>query len=209
MGHSLDLWRIPILVLVLAGVATWDRLRHGPGSLRWREYLFILLGGGLGALFGGATDFLVTSRLSPEYFQFGKGIPPGSGFLSQVALLGLQAGFGPGALCGVVYVALNTWPVALPRLPWSRVAKAFVFPIFGASVIGALLAVFFGQFDPYQFRTFLSRVFEPDQVLRFIRVWWIHSGLYLGSALGLALGACRVHWMRSEKAILPTDGRTR
>ena len=174
--------RIGLLVALCLGIAAYDRLRHGPASRRWKEYLFILLGAVVGALFGGLNDFFITSRLSPEYFRWGKGIAPGEGFEGRVLLLGLQAGCGPGALTACVFLFSNSR--RREPLPWTRLTAFLAIPVLAAVAAALSLPPLASEWDPLGLRRSLG----DEQGRRFLRVWWIHLSHYAGALLGLALG---------------------
>jgi hypothetical protein len=189
-------WRIAVLVTACLGVALQDRLRRGPDSRRWREYLFLLLAGSAGAAFGGACDLLVTSRISPDYFTLGKGIPGGDGFQGRVLVLGLLAGSGPGALTGCFCLYVNSRPVPSPPLPWARLARLLAIPIAVAAACGLTIPFFASTIDPLGFLVILKRILTAEQAVRFLRVWWIHCSLYLGGLLGLVGSVIYIHRSR-------------
>jgi hypothetical protein len=181
-------WRIGLLAALLAVVALQDLLRHGLPSQRWQNYTCLLLGGAMGALFGAAADFLVSSRISPEYFEIGKGLPAGPGFGGRVALLGLQAGFGPGAICMCVFLYAGRRQTKLPPLPRRRLLLLPWMPLAAAIAFGSVIPVCFSGSDPMNFGKFLARFLTADQVRRFLIVWWLHGGLYLGCLIGIVAG---------------------
>jgi len=191
-------WRIGFLILLLSLVPLFDLVRHGSSSTKWREYSFLLLAGMLGALFGGMNDLLITSRISQEYFRYGKGIAPGEGFVGRVTMLGLQAGFGPGAMVGCVYLYLNSHGKETPPLTWTALTKLLWIPVMSAVTFGTLLPLCFSAYDPLSFQNALQGLLSPDQISRFKLVWWIHGGLYLGGIIGLILGGMAVRRSRKE-----------
>jgi hypothetical protein len=194
-------WRIGLLLVLIVSVALYDFLRHGPASTRWREYLFLLLGGLVGALFGGINDVFITSRISPEYFRFGKGITPGEGFTGRVATLGLLAGFGPGALVSCVYLYTNSRRTGVPPLPWTSLAQLLAIPPVSAIACAFVLPFCFSTHDPLSFHAALKSFFSADQLRRFLLVWWIHGSLYLGAILGLASGVFIIHRSRVTRIV--------
>ena len=67
-----SLWlRIGLGVLIFTCMALVDWHRNGPRATRWREYLFLLASVLIALLYGVINDQL-TSRLSWEYFYYGK-----------------------------------------------------------------------------------------------------------------------------------------
>jgi hypothetical protein len=189
-------WRIGILVAGCLLIAVQDRLRHGPASQRWREYLFLLLAGAVGAAFGGACDLLFTSRISPEYFIIGKGIAGGDGFSRRLLVLGLQAGLGPGALTGCCFLYLNSRCAPAPPLPCGRLAGLLAIPIASATACGLILPLFLSNCDPLEFRGPLKHLLPADRAAAFLRVWWIHCSLYGGGLLGIFGAAITLHRAR-------------
>jgi hypothetical protein len=55
-----------------------------------------------------------------------------------------------------------------------------------AAGFAVLLPLLLSGFDPLGFGGELAPLVEPSQITRFIRVWWIHLGLYLGLLTGVA-----------------------
>ena len=49
-----------------------------------------------------------------------------------------------------------------------------------ATTTALMMALFFRQLDPFGFSAQLEGILGPRQIQRFLTVWWIHSGLYLG-----------------------------
>jgi hypothetical protein len=185
-------WRIGILVALLVAVALQDLMRHGIPSKRWRDYSCLLLGGAMGAIFGVTNDTLVSAQISPEYFAIGKGIPAGPGFGGRVALLGLLAGFGPGAVCMCVFLYANSRRSEVPSLPHRRLLLLAWMPMAAAIAFGTGIPACFSKHDPMDFTRILGRLMTADQVRRFLLVWWIHGGLYLGCGIGIVAGIFRI-----------------
>lgn len=170
------------LLLFLAAAAAVDRWRNGPEARRWREYAFLLAGGGLGAAFGAGVD-QVSMTLSPEYFELGKGIPPGPGFRWGATMVGLQAGFVGGLfVAGVLLVANNPRPgrAALPGRALWALTPVILASALGLAVPGWVLGPVFLGHD------YASELLGPERLVALLRVWGLHVGLYLGSILGLA-----------------------
>ena len=64
--------------------------------------------------------------------------------------------------------------------------RALWMPVAGAVLLGVALPIIAGRFDPLGLSAQLDSLLDADQLLRFRRVWWIHTGLYAGLAIGLA-----------------------
>lgn len=181
-------WRIGFLISACSAIALNDLIRKGSASTKWREYVFLLLGGLLGALFGGTCDVLITSKISPEYFTIGKGLTGGEGFTRRVLTLGLQAGFGPGAITASVFLYSNWRPSWGPPLTWTSLTRLLGIPIVSAAGCAVILPYWLAHTDPMAFTKPLKALLTSDQAERFVLVWWVHCSIYLGSLLGL-LGA--------------------
>jgi len=65
--------RIAIGAAIFAVLATVDLVRHAEKATRWREYLFLVAGVVLACGYGIIND-QITSRISWEYFYYGKGL---------------------------------------------------------------------------------------------------------------------------------------
>jgi hypothetical protein len=187
--------RAAALVALMGCVAAVDLWCRRDRARRWKEYLFILATGCAGAVFGAMTD-LITSSISPEYFIFGKELPE-EGLCANAMLLGLQAGFSAGiiagALCLFVGMRKRTAAIKMPKvmlLAWR--------PLLLAIVLGALAPFVFSWFDPFGFVEHLTRPLGLETAERFLRVWHIHLGVYLGLGLGLM-------WMIAKLLKLPVD----
>jgi hypothetical protein len=191
-------WRLTVLLGILLLVAGVDLYRRPTGTRRWLDYAIPLLGGAIGAIVGWINDVFVTSPLSPDYFMLGKGIAGGEGFERRVAALGLQAGMGPGILTGALYAYVNLRRSEQPSLRTSQLALQLGKPLALAIATGILLPLLLGSWDPLGFRPVLTRAISVEGVRNFLRVWWIHVGVYLGTLLGLIWGATTIHRKRGR-----------
>ena len=140
-GDVSFLARLGVLLVVLGAILAWDYRRHGAKGTRWREYLFLVAVGLLGAGIGVAHD-LVTSSISEDYFVIGKGMNKGVGFRSSVIELGAHAGFFAAVVGAGIYLLANgrrdgTSPLSLGRLA-RLVWKPLVCALLGAAVLGGL-----------------------------------------------------------------------
>ena len=168
------------LMGIVAGVDMWYRRGR---STRWKEYLFILLTGCAGAIFGSLTD-LVTSSISPDYFIFGKGLPA-DGIRWRAMVLGLQAGFSAGVIAGALclFVGMRNRDNAVISLP--RVATFAWRPFLLAVLFGAVVPFVCAWFDPFGFVEQLSRPLGEESAADFLTVWHVHLGVYLGLGAGV------------------------
>ena len=178
MVTSIPYWcRILVLITVIAVIVAVDWHRHGPRATKPREYGFVILTGIVGSLFGLFND-LLTSSISPDYFIFGKGLAPGNGFTMGVAILGMKAGFSAGAIAGAICLFASTRK-GNRAVPFHNLLGLVWKPVVLAVATAFTLALFFRQLDPLDFSGALAEVLDPQQICRFLMVWWIHLGLYL------------------------------
>ena len=171
-----------VLMAVVAGVELWYRCGR---ATRWKEYLFILLAGCVAAVFGSLID-LITSSISPDYFIFGKGLPA-DGIRWHAMALGLKAGFSAGGVAGALCVFVGMLKSAKANISVQTIAMLSWRPFLTAglsAVMGPLVWGWFG-FDPLGFVDQLGGPLGPDRVARFLTVWHIHLGVYLGLAVGV------------------------
>lgn len=184
MVDSIPYWaRVAALVALMVAVAGAEVVIRGRNATRWKEYGFVLGAGLAAGLFGLAND-LVTSSISPDYFVLAKGLPVDS--LPQSAgLLGFQAGFSAGAIAAAFCVYIATRSSRRPAFSLGRLAFLAWRPFALAVALAVLLPLLFSRFDPLDFEAMLAPILTPPQIGRFIRVWWIHGGLYLGLLTGV------------------------
>ena len=192
--------RFGFFLLLLSLIALYDLFRNRSRARKWREYSFLLLGGACGALFGAINDLAITSRISPDYFVLGKAIPGGEGFRERVLLLGLQAGLGPGIIGGAFYLYMNTRKREVPSIPFPALIVHLGKPLVGAAGFALLLPLCFSSTDPMGFRFELRGLLTPDETARFLKVWWIHCGIYFGLLVGLLWGAASIQRGRRRLA---------
>jgi hypothetical protein len=179
MPETIPYWlRIVLLLLVMSVVAGIDWHRHRRNATRWREYGFVILSGIIGTVFGFCND-LLTSSISPEYFIFGKGLATGEGLMARAGILGMKAGFAAGAVAGAICLYASTRKCSYPPLAYRNLLRLVWRPVVLAAT-AAFIAVLFRQHDPLAFSAELEGILPPEQVRRFLVVWWIHAGLYSG-----------------------------
>ena len=187
--------RITTGVLILLTLAILDYRRNRHRATRWREYLFLLICT-IAAMAYGALNDQITSAISWEYFYYGKDLdkvlgpttPPDPLKLHlHAALVGIQATWTAGLIIGVALLFANNPSKTLPQLPQKTLLKflPLVMLITAATAsVGAYLGqtghlVRFNDDFPEMLRTGLWR---PR---RFMTVFGIHLGGYLGGLLGI------------------------
>ena len=178
--------RVLALVTVLAAVSGTEWWLRPCEAIRWRYSLFVLASGALGAAYGAAHDAM-TVRIAPEYFSVLKGLGP-TAVVSNATALGAQAGFSLGVVGAAVLCytgerrrTKGEQPGLLPLArAWLGITKASV----GLALVGGLgthLALRNGWLDGEWAGV------PNDQGRRVLTVWAVHSGTYLGAAVGLAV----------------------
>ena len=188
--HSRMLERFPfwIRAACLAGLmvigAVLDVCRHGRAATRHKEYAFIWFTGLIGCLMGGTTD-LITSSISPYYFTIGKGLLGGEGFERRVAMFGVQEGLSAGVIAGAVCVYVSRRKSKFAPLGFGELLRRLWMPVFCAVAGSVLFPLVAGDSDPAGLALKLDAAALAWPFSRFLRVWWIHTGLYAGLLSGL------------------------
>lgn len=173
-------YRVVVLLGLMALVAGIDRYRRGAESIKHLEYMFILFSGIIGCTVGGVNDF-VTSGISPDYFILGKGLSA-ENVRVEAVLLGAKSGFSAGVIGG----AICLFSLGKKRPEFGLMYRLLALPVVCAVIAGVTATACLGGLDPANLSAQVSGLVGADQMARFLRVWWIHTGLYAGLALGLA-----------------------
>src|ERR1700693_5085161 len=115
-------------ILVLATLAIIDIRQHGRQATRWREYAFLVLCTVVAIVYGILND-QITSRISWEYFYYGKDLapilgpdtPPNPMALQLQALrIGASATWWAGLIIGAAMLIANNPSRRGPQLPYRR-----------------------------------------------------------------------------------------
>jgi len=184
MTEGIPYWpRVAALVVLLSAIAAVDLARHGSKATRWREYSFILAGGLAAGLFGLVND-LITSAISPEYFILGKGLPARA-LRQSAGELGLQAGSSAGVIAAAVMVYAATRGTRRPPFPIRSLCLLTWRPFVLAVGFGVAFPLLLSGSDPLAITSSIEDLLEPSKVARFLMVWWVHLGLYLGLLAGV------------------------
>lgn len=170
-------------------VAAVERVVVGPRAQRWKEYGAWVVMSALGAAFGACND-LVTSRVSPYYFELGKGISSvdADQFTLGVAELGARAGCSAGVLLGGVMLLANTTRASRPSLRVAQLLARSLIPIAVAAALAPIVA-FSTDWDVQGLGEELRRGLDESDVDDFLFVQRAHDGASIGAALG-TIGAC-------------------
>jgi hypothetical protein len=204
------LTRIAVGLLIFTLFAIFDLHKHKQSATRWREYRFLLFTVAVSILYGILNDQL-TSRISWEYFYYGKGLdeilgpqlPPDPAALSlQAAKIGAQATWTAGLLLGVILLLANNPRRTTPRLPYSSLVRALLLILAITVSCGAILGLagYNNLFLPFseEFRAMVQHdEFRPR---RFMAVYGIHLGGYIGGAVGVIAAVIQITRARSKLA---------
>jgi hypothetical protein len=205
--------RIGVGVLVFAYLAVADVCRRGSQATRWREYLFLLTAVCVALLYGVVND-QITSRISWEYFYYGKDLapilgdrtPPDQAKLSrEAAKVGLKATWTVGLLVGVAILLANNPKPGRPQLSYGKLLKRMPMIVFSTFICAALLGAVgsVGGFASLSedFRDMVHRdLFRP---YRFMAVYGIHVGGYVGGFVGMLWAIVSIR--RERRAVCPLD----
>ncbi|MCC6424232.1 MAG: hypothetical protein IT447_12205 [Phycisphaerales bacterium] len=192
---------------VLAGVEIRNKgLRQ---SKRWREYLFLLTIVAAALVYGVIND-LLTSRISWEYFYYGKGVaevlgppvPPLAGALAwEAAKVGMRATWTAGLIIGVVLLVANNPSRRWPSLSYGRlIAMAglvFVITAITAAILGWVGST--GWFTHWS-GDFAEMVRNNEmRPMRFMTVFGIHLGGYVGALIGMVMAVVLILRRRFQR----------
>ncbi|MGD1086299.1 MAG: hypothetical protein ABSA47_16305 [Verrucomicrobiota bacterium] len=184
----LDSFTFPYRVAFLAGLmavaALADLCLHGRAATRYQEYTFISVTGLLGCVVGAATD-LITSSISPDYFTLGKGLSGGEGFAPRVAVFGIKQGLSGGVIAGALCVYASRCKTKFPPLALRELLGLLWMPVVCALAGALLFPLVAGHSDPAALALKMDGLVSAAQVPPFLRVWWIHTGLYSGLLAGV------------------------
>jgi hypothetical protein len=169
-------------MIIAVAVDFW---RHGAGAAKFREYGFIWIAGMLGGMVGFAND-CVTSSISPDYFILGKGLEPGNDLRMRAGVYGFKAGLSAGIIGGALCLFSRARNSRFSTEQMRRLLRALWLPVASAVFLGFALPMIASGFDPLGLSASLDSLLNADQISRFRKVWWIHTGLYAGLIFGLA-----------------------
>ena len=111
MSEWLSFWpRVGLLLVLLVVVAGLEALLRGKAASRWVEYGVLVGMLVMGALFGVGMD-QVSSRISPAYFLYAKGVDMNA-FSWGVVDLGARAGVTAGAVAGAILLVFQRMPAS-------------------------------------------------------------------------------------------------
>ncbi|HWB53870.1 MAG TPA: hypothetical protein VG722_06745, partial [Tepidisphaeraceae bacterium] len=212
------LWtRIALGCAIFLTLALLDLRQNGKHATRWHEYGF-LLACTLAAIAYGIINDQITSRISWEYFYFGKGLdsvlgsqlPPNPAQLHyQAMFVGIKATWGVGLIIGAAILLANNPRKAQPQLPYRHLFLALTLIFIIAAGCGTILGIasYFGL--PTHFSNDFSQMVAHNEFrpYRFMTVFGIHLGGYIGGLIGCAAAILYIHYQRIKvgKSLIPTS----
>ncbi len=194
--------RIAIGASIFAMLAATDLMRHGRAAQRWREYAFLLLATLAGIAYGVVND-AVTSSISWEYYFYGKGLadvmpaktPPDPRALRNQAMgIGMRAGGSAGIVIGAILLIANNPRPNRRRLTYKQLASHLSM-IFAVTIACSLLLGAAGASGWLLWTSndladlWHTGDFRP---IRFLGVYGIHLGAYIGGAIGITIAVVRI-----------------
>ncbi len=202
--------RISICLAILIALAIADYLQKGPQSTRWREYLFLLLCVAVASAYGMLND-QITSRISWEYFYYGKELspilgpqtPPDPAALGlQAARIGAEASWWAALVIGAVMLVANNPGRRGPQLTYTRLAirlwHVLVIAIVASLILGLAGSKFLlNSLSPDFQNLAAADLWRPH---RFMAVYGIHLGGYVGGALGAIFSFLSILHERKAKS---------
>jgi hypothetical protein len=198
--------RLALGLAFFATLAIVDLRKRGRNATRWREYAFIVACVGVAILYGVVND-QVTSRISWEYFYYGKDLekvlgeqkPPDAVALSrEAAKIGMMATWAVGLLLGVAIVIANDPRRHRPQLPYRGLFMLLPI-VLGITVAFAIIGGALGWFGwlnwiAEDFRDmWAASIWRPQH---FMATYGAHLGGYVGGLIGGAWGVWRVIQLR-------------
>jgi MFS family permease len=201
--------RVAIGFAFFLTLALVDLRRNGRRATRWREYAFLVACVAAALIYGVLND-QITTTISWEYFAYGKGVaenvpaaePANSArFRLEVAKIGMKATWTAGLVFGVaLLLANNPRRDGRPRLRNRELLKYLPLILLITAAVAASLGVagYLGAFTHFNqdFREMLR--LNQWRPRRFMAVYGIHLGGYVGGVIGTAVAVLRV--ARSRRA---------
>jgi hypothetical protein len=198
--------RIAIGVVVFSTFALLDYVRNRQRATRWREYS-ILLFAVIGAIVYGVLNDQITSTISWEYFYYGKDLaeqlgprtPPDALALHRAAaLVGVKATWSAGLIIGVALLLANNPSKTLPQLPMTQLLRTIPLILIITAGIAALGALIGYATLPVHWNDDFAQMLKHDEwrPRRFMTVYGIHLGGYIGGAIATIAAVFRIRRQR-------------
>ena len=204
--------RLGFLALLLALIAFFDWRRNREKARRWREYLYLIAAGAIGALFMLAFDE-GTALISRDYYSLSKGFEERESFYSQLTALSLMTGLPSGFIVGALYLAANNPKPDLPGIPLNRLLRFLLYPIVCTIIVAPFTAAFFVSADPLGHGAFYtashsSSFSDPSTIQHLLVAQGINVGLYIGAFIGAVWAVIHIRMARRITAAASTPPST-
>jgi hypothetical protein len=201
--------RVGVGVAIFAALALADLRCKGRDATRWKEYAF-LAGAAAAAMAYGAINDQITCRISWEYFWYGKGLdavlrtpqPAGGGELSwEATKIGLKTAWTVGLVMGAALLVANNPSARRRQLPYRALAARLAWVALSCVAFAALLGALGYAGCLVGVSADFRDLVRNDQFrpYRFMAVYGIHLGAYVGGALGTVAAVISV---RRRRAVL-------
>jgi hypothetical protein len=202
--------RILAGAIIFLCLAISDLKKRGSQATRWREYLFLLVVVVASIVYGVLND-QITSRISWEYFYYGKElghvlgpeVPPDRAAMGwQAAKIGAMATWSAGLFIGVSLLIANNPSQRWPRLNYRELLKTLP-AIFAITIIFAVILGWIGwhgglNWMSEDFRLmFETNIFRPQH---FLATYGVHLGGYVGGLIGTIVAVCWIVVKRKRLA---------
>jgi hypothetical protein len=202
--------RITAGVAVFLTLAIVDYVRNGKAATRWREYAFLFACTALAMLYGGLND-QVSSRISWEYFYYGKELgpilgpqtPPDAFALSvEAAKVGMAATWSAGLIIGAALLIANNPRPNRPRLSY----RGLFFMIGLVATLAIGLSIVLTLIGYAGGLAWMSSDFQEMQKANlwrprhFMATYGEHLGGYVGGLLGIVTTCVLIVKKRSRQS---------
>jgi hypothetical protein len=197
------LYRLLFGIAFFLVLGLYDVFRHRENPKRAKEYLFLLYAVFLGIVYAVIHDE-ITVTISPAYFIIAKELPPVAETLRlNTAFLATKASYGPAAISGALVLIANNPSKKRAQLPYNRL---YLIPAITltCAALGAFLGGLYGRLFPPASGLEYAHEFKvaPGADIRFVVVWCIHIGTYVGAGIGTLLACLHVVRARRRAATL-------
>ena len=202
--------RIGLGVAIFAWLAVIELRRNGRDARRWREYLLLVACVGVALLYGIINDQL-TVTISREYFLYGKGVaealgtdtPTESAMRWEAVKVGMKATWSAGLIIGVVLLFANNPRKDLPALPFARVYRLLPIMIIVPAMCAGILGIIgylggLAWLNDYCALLIRDNLWRP---YRFMAVYGMHLGGYIGGALAAITTAILIRRQRKRQSL--------
>jgi len=177
-------WRLAFGLTFFAVLAAWELYRHGwRRSARLREYGFLVFSTALAVGFAVVHD-QITASISSEYFLVFKGLRDDPRpYRLAAALLAVKGSYWVGLVLGTAMLVANNPSRRRLQLPYRKLTRLSMVPLVAATAGALVMAPVFWLVDFGQHATAVAIAGSPGST-RFLLVWGIHAGSYLGAIAG-------------------------